>query len=85
MWTAVGPGCADLVAPVNGRVQYYMSPVDSTLYANVSCDDGYHVDTGASVAAAAAAGSLQHVLHCTGVIWSSSLPLCTPGIIADPP
>jgi len=72
MATAVGPGCADLVAPLNGRIQYYMS-VDSSLHANVSCDDGYHIGGG---------GSFLHI-RCTGVIWSSSLPVCVPGMIND--
>jgi len=68
--TAVGPGCADLTAPPNGRIQYYMS-ADSSLHANVTCDDGYHVGAG---------GSFQHI-RCTGVMWSSTLPVCMPGTI----
>ena len=72
--TAVGAGCADLVAPHNGRVQYYMS-ADSTLHANITCDDGYHLDAGDG------SFHVQHILHCAGVIWTSSIPACTPGIV----
>jgi len=58
------------VAPLNGRIQYYMT-ADSALHANITCQQGYHIEPGSS----------QHILHCTGVIWSSGLPACTPGMI----
>jgi len=72
----VGPGCVDLVAPRNARIQYYMS-TDSSLNANVTCDDGYRIDTGGT--AAAASSFLQ--IRCTGITWSASLPVCLSGTI----
>jgi len=75
----VGPGCVDLVAPVNGRIQYYMSP-DSSLHANVTCDDGYRID---GARTAATVSSFQQI-RCTGIAWSSSLPVCLSGTIPPP-
>jgi len=67
---AVGPGCVDLVAPLNGRIRYYMS-TDASLHANVTCNDGYRID----------AGGLFRQIRCTGIMWSSNLPVCVSGTI----
>jgi len=82
--TAVGPGCADLLAPRNGRIQYYMSS-DSSLHANVTCNDGYHItNTGSGGRGGGVTGRSEQRLflhiRCTGVVWSASVPDCTPGM-----
>jgi hypothetical protein len=63
MFLGVGPGCGDLKAPPNGRVQYYIT--DDVMFANVTCEAGYQFDDGSETA--------SQQIRCTGTTWKNEV------------